>query len=1042
LAVLLPLTSRNMPRPALEQLQAFAECLPDASECVLFIGVDDDDPVFAHASMETFWAQAFPEYSKNGHIIVDHFAPTSPPAVCAIARALAQRALKFGPTQCTMLALLGDDVSISPKRDWLTSVRRGFKEINERLLVENDLNVPVGFGVVCLPDSTFIGFPSFPIVGRPHFEAFENLLSPVAFVNQDADPFTYEVYRRFGAAIYAEGISMVNGIGGDEGNNARYERVSVDWKDGLLEEGVACVSTYLSKKNTSKIVHAAHVTTLDVIVPSFRTPEALLRRIIALPTPKGFSTQFIIIVDCPEDGAEVRSRFEADFHERVRVRVNKENIGASCTRNRGLDESSAQWIVFLDDDIEPHPSLLLEYASAIATKGATAAGFVGASYFPDSSESLLTTGLEMSYLTYFWKVASIEDGGDEAPWGVTANVCTRRTPERFDKRFPKTGGGEDIDYERRVARHTCLPLLKAPRAMATHPWWNNGLPSAWRFHNWALGDTLLMDADLYPTHVFLSWPNVWECSAGTLILGLGWSLQLSFSNSPVGDVCAALAHVWSTISALWLAEAALDVFNVTMADTNIAAHSKGIHRVRAALVSCVYKNFNEAGHFAITSLRRARPLYRFDWWFGLSGDYVPSTRSREQKRAVVLGAAATLGFALPALYSIPMTLFLGAVVSQVACSFNYSIASYSPKSTSMNTLIDTNTLVDMIPAELTVVYICEGSYARAMAVSMLSLLEVHDKSNRSEKINIHVIDAGIEETDWRKIEVTAELFSFASLTRIATPCPQSAPPHVAGKWSTWAKLWLDELLPTNDDNMVIYLDCDTLVLSLLTVQARCVFASLRRNALPLAAVRDIGCPCGDDKLLVHGFTSTQPYFNAGVLFLDLEKIRDQRLLESTRQWALKHPGASALSMREQDVLNLTFRGRWLPLSFTWNVQGMGTYGDFRTRAEGPSMPALFSPEEWGNIQEEALIVHFTGTSSPSLSQLLNPYSKIPTKPWAWFCHHPLLEKFWQVAARTSFNSTWIPEDISEEAVIEPDLSKLRQMVAERDPSLAVSWKTC
>jgi lipopolysaccharide biosynthesis glycosyltransferase/glycosyltransferase involved in cell wall biosynthesis len=987
--------------------------------------------------METFWAQAFPEYSKIGHIIVDHFAPTSPPAVCAIARALAQRALEFESTQCTMFALLGDDVSISPKRDWLTSVRSGFSEISERLLVENGLNVPIGFGVVCLPDSTFVGFPSFPIVGRPHFGAFNNLLSPTAFVNQDADPFTYEVYRRFGAAIYARDVSIVNGIGGDEDNSARYERVLVDWKDGLLEEGVACISTYLSKENSSEIVAAAHVTTLDVIVPSFRTPEALLRRIIALPTPKDFSTQVIIIVDCPEDGAEVRSRFEADFRERVRVRVNKENIGASCTRNRGLDESSAQWIVFLDDDIEPHPSLLLEYASAIATKGATAAGFVGASYFPDSSESLLTTGLEMSYLTYFWKVASVEDGGDEAPWGVTANVCTRRTPERFDKRFPKTGGGEDIDYERRVARHTCLPLLKAPRAMAINPWWNDGLPSAWRFHNWALGDTLLMDADLYPTHVFLSWPNVWECSAATLVLGLGWSLQLSFSGSSRRNICVALIRLWNSMSALWLAEAALDVYNLTMADTSIASHCTGLKRVCAALVSCVYKNFNEAGHFAVTSLRRARPLFRFDWWFGLSGDYVPSTRSREQKRAVVLGAAGALGFALPAVYSILMTLLLFAVVSQVAWSFNFSTSSCSGNS--IEDLVGTDALIDIIPDGLSVVYVCEGSYVHALAVSVLSLLEVHDNS---VQCNIYVVDAGIEDTDWHKIELTAKLFSFARLTRIATPCPQNAPPHVAGKWSIWAKLWLDELLQTNDDNMVIYLDCDTLVLSSLVIQAHCVFASLRRNALPLAAVRDVGCPCGDDKLSKHGFTSTQPYFNAGVLFLDLEKIRDQRLLESTRQWALKHPGTPEFSMCEQDVLNLTFRGRWLPLSFSWNVQGMGTYGDFRTRAEGPSMPALFSPEEWAKIQEEALVVHFTRTSSPSLSQLLNPYSKIPTKPWAWFCHHPLLEKFWQVAARTSFKGTWIPNNISEGTAVEPDLSKLRQMIVEKHPSLSISWKNC
>jgi hypothetical protein len=103
------------------------------------------------------------------------------------------------------------------------------------------------------------------------------------------------------------------------------------------------------------------------------------------------------------------------------------------------------------------------------------------------------------------------------------------------------------------------------------------------------------------------------------------------------------------------------------------------------------------------------------------------------------------------------------------------------------------------------------------------------------------------------------------------------------------------------------------------------------------------------------------------------------------------------------------------------------------------MPALFSPEEWVNIQVEAIVVHFTGTSSPSLSQLLNPYSKTPTKPWAWFCHHPLLENFYQVASRTAFKWAWTSKDISEEAAVESDLSMLRQMIAEKHPSLAVSW---
>ena len=677
IAVLLPLTSRGMPRSPRDQLKLFEECLPPASECVLFIGVDDNDPFFSQAPLD-FWGEVFPEHFKAGHVVVKTFQPTTPPKICAIARTLAGHALNFKPTRCSLFVLLGDDVAITPKRTWLEPVRKSFNSLAEGLAISNvpGLSVPKGFGAVCLRDASFIGFPTFPIVGRPHLEAFDGLLSPVDFINQDADPFTFEVYRRFGAAIFASGVTLTNSIGGDEGNPARYERVPTpDWAGELLEKGVERVATMLLKNNTEESVQAAVVTTIDVIVPSYRTPEALLRRIISLQVPKGVSTQFVIIIDSTEGGDQLRRRLEADFRELVRIRVNSSNMGASQTRNRGLDESSAQWVIFLDDDIEPHPALLVEYAAAIATDGHKAAGFVGTSLFPDSSTSILATGLEMSYLTYFWGMATLDlCGSDEAPWGVTANVCTRRTPERFDIRFPKTGGGEDIDYERRVARSTGLPLLKAPRAVATHPFWNGGSPSPWRFYNWAIGDTLLMDDDLYPEHTFVSWPNVWEFSALLVVCGVATILGLVLTSKATvsRSLQLGLPCIVSGLAALWLAEVVLDMYHAMVVDTATAAHAKGLRRAHAALVACVYKNFNEAGHFAITSLRRARPFCRFDWCFGISPDHVPSALSREYGRAVVLGSTAVLGCALSDACCVPLVATLVALLVVAAVTFHAS----------------------------------------------------------------------------------------------------------------------------------------------------------------------------------------------------------------------------------------------------------------------------------------------------------------------------------------------------------------------------------
>ena len=44
--------------------------------------------------------------------------------------------------------------------------------------------------------------------------------------------------------------------------------------------------------------------------------------------------------------------------------MNKQNLGASATRNRCLDESLAEYVVFWDDDVEPEEGCLAAYIRA------------------------------------------------------------------------------------------------------------------------------------------------------------------------------------------------------------------------------------------------------------------------------------------------------------------------------------------------------------------------------------------------------------------------------------------------------------------------------------------------------------------------------------------------------------------------------------------------------------------------------------------------------------------------------------------------------
>lgn len=461
-AVLLPLTSKGQTAEQLvASLRAIADCLP-ADECVVMVGIDEDDPLLCErATAEALLARAFAGFTRD-RVRVRYYPPTKPAAICAIASDLAMAAFSLtDDLHCDYFVLLGDDVRITPQRKWTSEVRSAFTHIRESAQRRFDskqvsVRIPAGFGVVALNDETFPGFPTFPIVGRAHLQCFGHLF-PSVFVNQDGDPFLWALYRPFGARRFAHSGKLHNAIGGDEHTQARYERQHCDWKFDVLSRAQQKMKAWLEQQahshshsladsattssassSATAAVSLPLLTTIDVVVPTFRTVRSLLRGIISLTAPVDCDVGFILIVDNPTDTA-VRSEFERDFGERVLVRVNSVNRGASASRNRGIEESTADWVLFLDDDVVPDPFILHVYYDAICERGDRACGFAGLSRLPPPS-TYLTAGLTMSYLTFFWRVAELREGDEQVPWAVTANVMSRRLKHaRFDEAFLRTG---------------------------------------------------------------------------------------------------------------------------------------------------------------------------------------------------------------------------------------------------------------------------------------------------------------------------------------------------------------------------------------------------------------------------------------------------------------------------------------------------------------------------------------------------------------------------------------------------------------------------
>jgi hypothetical protein len=121
--------------------------------------------------------------------------------------------------------LLGDDVTIQT-RQWLDRVEVAYQCLAVEVFESpRDQERFYGFGCVAFTDVGCPNFPSFPVVSRLHWEAFDRRVFPEEFVNQDADPFLFALYARFDAARLDPRLVLTNAIGGHRG--ARYEKVGM-----------------------------------------------------------------------------------------------------------------------------------------------------------------------------------------------------------------------------------------------------------------------------------------------------------------------------------------------------------------------------------------------------------------------------------------------------------------------------------------------------------------------------------------------------------------------------------------------------------------------------------------------------------------------------------------------------------------------------------------------------------------------------------------------------------------------------------------------
>jgi lipopolysaccharide biosynthesis glycosyltransferase len=187
--------------------------------------------------------------------------------------------------------------------------------------------------------------------------------------------------------------------------------------------------------------------------------------------------------------------------------------------------------------------------------------------------------------------------------------------------------------------------------------------------------------------------------------------------------------------------------------------------------------------------------------------------------------------------------------------------------------------------------------------------------------------------------------------------------------ATWYRVFLPELV--RDATRVIYLDADTVVLDDLAPLWR-----IELDGRLVGAVTNLHQWDHVGRPAAIGLPAGVEYFNAGVLLLDLERMRDEGTSRELRDFAVAN--APRLEWRDQDALNLVLGERRLALAPRWNV--MTSILLYPWAAE------TFGADAVREARQRPAIRHFEG---PAIN-----------KPWHYLCEHEMREAYLDLRRRT------------------------------------------
>lgn len=275
---------------------------------------------------------------------------------------------------------------------------------------------------------------------------------------------------------------------------------------------------------------------------------------------------------------------------------------------------------------------------------------------------------------------------------------------------------------------------------------------------------------------------------------------------------------------------------------------------------------------------------------------------------------------------------------------------------------------------MNIVYSSDENYVQHLCVSMVSLFE---NNYDVKEMSVYVVSNDISEESKKKLSIAAKRYE-RELTFIEFE-PYKKKLILDMEWnisiSSYARLFLAEMLP-EWCNRVIYIDCDTIVCNSLNS-----LYSLDMQGASVAGVNDLILGICKEKV---GLKSSQKYINAGILLIDLEKWRKEKITETFLDFVNTYKGK--VTHHDQGTINGTLSDTCMLLEPKYNVMTPFYTQKYNRMLKFYHINNYYSEEEVKSAKENPTIIHFTPGNVGRV--------------WEYGCTHPKRDRYRQYLEMT------------------------------------------